>query len=162
MKVKDLIKKLENCDPELPVLLSQDPRRGKRAWPVAWAGEYRFSMREHRCYQTERFDSKGEGTAPVFILLSKQKVTPRILKVEKSDCGKWVEFWYEGRLHDHHWVDCCKSYMLNDRIQEKGLENYVLNKGYVGLRLRWVYRAPNWELDEVLLPTEKVDIELEE
>ena len=62
-----------------------------------------------------------------------------IARVSNTKGSKWMEFWFTARLHNCEDKNdyCCKSYMLWDLVEEAGLDNYILNHGFVDMIITW-------------------------
>lgn len=48
--------------------------------------------------------------------------------------GKWMEFWFSS---NEKWDECCKQYILYGVIDKAGLDEHVLNNGFIGLIVTW-------------------------
>ena len=80
------------------------------------------------------------------------KKTLTISNINFTD--KWTEFWFEEEKSINEdgwdvWLHCCKTYMLQEKVEESDLTNHVLKHGYIGLTTEWVYQNPSWNLEKV-------------
>lgn len=53
-----------------------------------------------------------------------------------QSCGKWIEFWFK-ESDSERFDRCCKYYLLQKLVDGAKLDQYVLNHGFVGLKLDW-------------------------
>ena len=58
--------------------------------------------------------------------------------VDVSFSGKWAEIWFaDGSRNPERYDECCKTYMLNDCIDESGLCHHIYLHGIVGVWVEW-------------------------
>jgi len=60
--------------------------------------------------------------------------------------GKWAEVCWKGSdKTEGEWDFCCKGYMLDQLIEDAGIEDDIVNRGWRGIRLVIYHDSHNWE-----------------